>query len=423
MSDDVVKQANCGACESEACSAKSKRPSETDEQFEARQAVQRRMCRIKHKVLVLSGKGGVGKSTVAVNMAMALALAGQRVGLLDVDVHGPSVPKMLGIEGSPIQTEDDALLPVEVDGVKVMSIGLLLPEGDEAIIWRGPMKMGVIQQFLKDVAWGDLDFLVIDSPPGTGDEPLSACQLIENADGAVVVTTPQEVSVADVRRCVNFCRRLNLPVLGVIENMSGFVCPHCGQETQIFKSGGGVSMAADMGAPFLGKIPLDPQVADACDAGNTYIQQYADSPAAVAMLEAVRPILEMEAAADAGKAQPAPAGNSTKRIAIPVADGKLAMHFGHCEQFAFFDVDLEGRTVVSKTTAVPPAHEPGVLPRWLSEQGAHVIISGGMGSRAQGLFADQDIDVIVGARSGTPEAVVQAYLDDTLETGANICDH
>jgi len=423
MSDDDAKQANCRACESEACGARSKRPGETNEQFEARQAVQRRMCRIKHKVLVLSGKGGVGKSTVAVNMAMALALAGQRVGLLDVDVHGPSVPKMLGIEGSAVQTQDEALLPVEVGGVKVMSIGLLLAEGDEAVIWRGPMKMGVIQQFLKDVAWGDLDFLVVDSPPGTGDEPLSACQLIEDADGAVVVTTPQEVSVADVRRCVNFCRRLNLPVLGVIENMSGFVCPHCGQETQIFKSGGGGAMAADMGAPFLGKIPLDPHVADACDAGNTYIQQYADSPAAAAMIEAVRPILEIATPPNPGEAQPAPAGDRTKRIAVPVAGGKLAMHFGHCEQFAFFDVDLEGRSVVSKTTAVPPAHEPGVLPRWLSEQGADVIISGGMGSRAQGLFAEQGIDVLVGAPSDRPEAVVQAYLDGTLETGANVCDH
>jgi len=423
MSDDVVKESSCTTCDQGTCSAHSKRSDETDEQFEERQAIHRRMCQIKHKVLVLSGKGGVGKSTVAVNMAMSLSLSGMRVGLLDIDVHGPSVPKMLGIEGNHYHVQDDALLPVEAGALKVMSLGVLLPDRDEAVIWRGPMKMGLIRQFLKDVAWGELDYLVVDSPPGTGDEPLSVCQLIEDADGAVIVTTPQEVAVADVRRCVNFCRQVNMPVLGVVENMSGFVCPHCGEETPVFKSGGGVRMAADMSVPFLGGIPLDPRVADACDGGRAFVEQHADSPAAAAMRRVIDPILALESLADAGQGQAAPSGNSSQRIAIPVAEGKLAMHFGHCEQFAFFNVNVQDRAVVSKDAATPPPHEPGVLPRWLSEQGVNVILAGGMGQRALGLFAERQIDVVVGAPSDTPEAVVQAYLGGTLETGSNVCDH
>ncbi|MDO9541428.1 MAG: Mrp/NBP35 family ATP-binding protein, partial [Kiritimatiellia bacterium] len=205
--------------------------------------MQERLEQIKHKIIVLSGKGGVGKSTVAVNVAVSLTLAGKRVGLLDVDIHGPSIPKMLDLEDTRISVRDEIMLPVEKDGLKVMSIGFLLQNRDDAVIWRGPMKMGVIKQFLKDVDWGELDYLVIDSPPGTGDEPLSVCQLVKNADGAVIVTTPQDVATNDVRKSINFCRQLNLPVLGVVENMSGFVCPKCGELTAIFKTGGGERMA------------------------------------------------------------------------------------------------------------------------------------------------------------------------------------
>ena len=285
----------CSSCEKGDCSARTAQPGESREAFEERQALKRRLCRIAHKVLVLSGKGGVGKSTVAVNLAVSLTLAGKRVGLLDVDIHGPSVPKMLRLEGAPLSTEDGSILPVELGNLKVMSIGFLLRNREEAVIWRGPMKMNVIKQFLKDVEWGELDYLVIDSPPGTGDEPLSVCQLIEDADGAVVVTTPQEVSTADVRKCISFCRALNLPVLGVVENMSGFVCPQCGCATDIFKAGGGERMAGEMGVPFLGRIPLDPAVGEACDDGRPYVHHYARTETARAFEHIIGPVLRLSA--------------------------------------------------------------------------------------------------------------------------------
>jgi len=224
---------------------------------------------------VLSGKGGVGKSTVAVNLAVSLALAGKKVGLLDIDIHGPSIPKILNLEGKTIQAVGDVILPVEmVENLKVMSIGFLLRGSSDAVIWRGPMKYQMIKQFLKDVQWGILDFLIVDSPPGTGDEPLSVVQLLENADGAIIVTTPQEVALSDVRKCISFCRSLNLTVIGVLENMSGFVCPKCGERTDIFKSGGGEIMANEMHVPFLGRIPLDPQIVQACDSGRPFVYHY-----------------------------------------------------------------------------------------------------------------------------------------------------
>jgi len=229
---------------------------ETDETTKAARLAER-MGRIRNKIFVLSGKGGVGKSTVAVNLAVALALAGKEVGLLDVDFHGPSIPKLLKMEDRRAEVAGGTILPVPFDDrLKVISIGFMLTGRDDAVIWRGPMKMQVIRQFLEDVAWGTLDYLVIDSPPGTGDEPLSVAQLIPDVTGAIVVTTPQELSLADVRRCIGFCRRLNLPVLGVIENMSGFVCPNCGERVDIFKTGGGEAMARSAGVPFLGRIPF-----------------------------------------------------------------------------------------------------------------------------------------------------------------------
>ena len=261
--------------------------------FLDQQALLERLQKIKHKIIVLSGKGGVGKSTVAVNLAVSLSAAGKQVGLLDVDIHGPSIPKMLHLEDAKVEMQDYSILPIEKAGLKVMSIGFLLQNPDDAVIWRGPMKMGVIEQFLKDVAWGELDYLIIDSPPGTGDEPLSVCQLVKNPDGAVIVTTPQDVATSDVRRSITFCRRLGLPVIGVIENMSGFVCPKCGQITNIFKTGGGERMAHDMGVPFLGRIPLDPAVDDACDAGRPFVQDENQTETAKAFERIITPILSL----------------------------------------------------------------------------------------------------------------------------------
>lgn len=292
----MTTEKTCKTCDDSQCSAQEKRPGERDAEFTDRQALLSRMCRIKHKVMILSGKGGVGKSTVAVNLATALALKGKRVGLLDVDIHGPSVPKLLHLEGTPISGTDNTLHPVKIGcgtgTLSVMSIGFLLRERDEAVIWRGPRKYGVIKQFLKDVEWGELDYLVVDSPPGTGDEPLAVAELIEKADGAVVVTTPQEVAVQDVRRCIVFCRQVDLPVLGVLENMSGFTCPKCGELIQIFGAGGGRAMAEELGVPYLGAIPIEPEIVASGDNGIPMVLSKPDSETAKAFGRIVRALLE-----------------------------------------------------------------------------------------------------------------------------------
>jgi len=267
-----------------------------DEREEQQQRLRERMAAIRHKVVVLSGKGGVGKSTVAANLAVSLAAAGKQVGLLDADVHGPSVPRIFNMEDNAAESDGESILPVAYsDNLCLMSIGFLLHGRDEAVIWRGPMKMGALRQLLADVEWGELDYLVIDLPPGTGDEPLSICQLIPDADGAVVVTTPQELALTDVRKCISFCRRLKLPVLGVVENMSGFICPHCRKRTDIFGSGGGEEMAAQMGVPFLVRIPIDPEVVRSCEASVPYVEQFSDSETAKAFAHITRAVLSLEA--------------------------------------------------------------------------------------------------------------------------------
>jgi len=258
------------------------------------QKLAERMGRVRHVVVVLSGKGGVGKSTVAANLAVALAGEGFEVGILDADMHGPSIPKILDVESAALYSDGENIRPARTpDGLRVMSIGFMTRDRDEAVIWRGPLKMNVLRQLLADVEWGELDFLVVDLPPGTGDEPLSICQLIPQAAGGIVVTTPQELSISDVRKCINFCRKLNLPVLGVIENMSGFVCPHCGQHVDIFGQGGGQRMAEELGVPFLGRIPIDPAIVEACDTGKSFVRQGRNSEAARAFMDAIQPIVEL----------------------------------------------------------------------------------------------------------------------------------
>lgn len=286
-------QATCDTCGDKSCSATKIKSNESQEDFEERRQLLSRLCRIEHKVAVMSGKGGVGKSTMAVNLAASLSMAGKRVGLLDIDVHGPSIPTMLGLENEMVNGCEEGLLPVQMKGLKVMSLGFLIKNPDEAVIWRGPMKMGVIKQFLKDVVWGDLDYLIIDSPPGTGDEPLSICQLIGEMDGAVIVTTPQKVAAMDVRKSITFCRHLKVPVLGVIENMSGFACPKCGEVTSILRSGGGRRIAEDMAVPFLGAIPMDPQIAEACDTGRAFVEHFAQTLTAGILREVLKPLLKI----------------------------------------------------------------------------------------------------------------------------------
>ena len=387
--------------------------------------IRKKVKQIKHKILILSGKGGVGKSTVAANLAVSLALSGKSVGLLDIDIHGPSIPKILNLEGKVIQSVGDTILPIDMaENLKVMSIGFLLRGSDDAVIWRGPMKYQMIKQFLKDVDWGSLDFLVVDSPPGTGDEPLSIVQLLENADGAIVVTTPQEVALSDVRKCITFCRNLKLPVIGVLENMSGFVCPKCGERTDIFKTGGGEIMAKQMGVPFLGRIPIDPQIVQSCDSGKPFLYHYNQSQTAKAFEKALNPILELDNdTKELIETQPLQTGDKKMRIAIPLAQGRLSLHFGHCDQFAVFDIDENISRVISREDATPPSYAPGALPKWLHENNVSVIIASGMGQRAQQLFAQNNIRVVIGASGQAPEELVSAFLENRLETGDNICDH
>ncbi|MDD3149054.1 MAG: Mrp/NBP35 family ATP-binding protein [Candidatus Riflebacteria bacterium] len=274
------KGAACSGCSSTSCSEKAVAGGDSPN-------------KIGHTIVVMSGKGGVGKSTVAVNLAVALAAEGYKTGLLDVDIHGPSIPTMLKLQNERALSDGKMLLPIRVGDMKVMSIGLLLDNSDDAVIWRGPMKAGVIGQFLTEVNWGELDYLVIDSPPGTGDEPLSVCQQIKGNFSALIVTTPQEVAAADVRKSISFCNQLGVDIVGVLENMSGFICPKCSCETHIFSNGGGEKTATDAGIKFLGRIPIDPAIVASCDNGSPFIYTHSKTPVAKAFTQVVNQIREM----------------------------------------------------------------------------------------------------------------------------------
>lgn len=267
--------------------------SKETEYLEQEKRLKEKMSKIKHPLIVMSGKGGVGKTSVAVNLAYALSLAGKSVGILDVDIHGPNIAKMLGIESKLIYAMDSGIEPVEVtSNLKAVSLALTGNHPDHPVIWRGPMKTALIRQFLGDVNWGDLDYLVIDSPPGTGDEPLSVCQLIPNVSGAIIVTTPQDVAVLDARKSVQFAKELKLPVVGIIENMSGFTCPRCGNEIDIFKRGGGEDAAKELKVSFLGRVPIEPEFVEYADKGTPFVSFQKKSKSAEAFMGIVDKIRE-----------------------------------------------------------------------------------------------------------------------------------
>lgn len=242
------------------------------------EAARQSLTRIKNKIMIMSGKGGVGKSSVSVNLALALAEKKFKVGLMDVDIHGPDIPRMLGLTGMLAANANKKLDPMRYsDHLSAVSIESLMPNKDDAVIWRGPVKHGAIRQFIGEVEWGDLDFLIIDSPPGTGDEPLTIAQLIKDAR-AIIVTTPQEIALADVRKSINFCKMVKMEICGLVENMSGYTCPHCGKRVDLFGSGGGERTALLAGLQMLGRIPFDPNMVRCGDAGISYQRQYPDSP-------------------------------------------------------------------------------------------------------------------------------------------------
>ncbi|HII06077.1 MAG TPA: Mrp/NBP35 family ATP-binding protein [Methanotrichaceae archaeon] len=283
----------------ESCATKETCTDPRKEMNEQLAAVSLRMARVKHKIMVASGKGGVGKSTVTVNLARALQSRGYRVGVLDADITGPSVAKLLGVESARLTGGPEGIEPVDSKGLKVISMAFALSGTDSAVVWRGPMKMAAIKQFMSDVNWGDLDFLIIDLPPGTSDEPLSVVQLLPDLSGAVIVTTPQEVALLDSRKAVNMVKSMKVPLLGIVENMSGLRCPHCGEILEIFKTGGGKRAAEELGVPFLGAIPLDPEVAPLGDSGVAFVEK--ETAAKESFVKVVNGILdELEKTQKAG---------------------------------------------------------------------------------------------------------------------------
>jgi Mrp family chromosome partitioning ATPase len=274
------QETTCETCnQSNSCSQQEK-------EAHAQERLTSKLSHIKHRIMVMSGKGGVGKSTVSTNLAVALSLDGLNVGLLDADIHGPNIPKMLGIESQHVIGSGMGMIPVEVfPNLKVISMAFFIGDRDNPVVWRGPIKHNAISQFLGEVEWGNLDFLVVDLPPGTGDEPLSVAHLIKNVSGSIIVTTPQDVALLDSRKAITFSRILGIPVIGIAENMSGLVCPHCHQDIPLFKIGGGEKAARDMGVPFLGRIPIDPEMVTDCDRGMPFVMAHPNSEAAKAFKE------------------------------------------------------------------------------------------------------------------------------------------
>ena len=268
--------------------------STSGQQDKTREKIKHRMDKIHYKLIIISGKGGVGKSVIAVNLAYGLLFQGKTVGILDVDIHGPSLAKMVGVENRRLRVlQDNVIEPIAITpSLKIITIASFLKDADTPVIWRGPLKMKMINQFLGDVEWGELDYLVIDSPPGTGDEPLSIAQFVPGLSGAVIVTTPQEIALLDSRKSVNFAKSLNVPVIGIIENMSGLVCPHCGENIELFKTGGGEKAAQELEVPFLGRIPIEPAIVDSTDQGRPFIRAYGKTPTAKLMDEIIGEIIE-----------------------------------------------------------------------------------------------------------------------------------
>jgi Mrp family chromosome partitioning ATPase len=290
-SEAAGKADSCAGCPNQAICASAPKGPDPDIHL-----ITERLSGVKHKILILSGKGGVGKSTFTSLLAHAFASnVDNTVGIMDTDICGPSIPKMMGVENETIHVSGGGWEPVWVlDNLGVMSVQFMLPNRDDAVIWRGPKKNGLIKQFLKDVQWGDMDFLLVDTPPGTSDEHLSVNSFLKESgvDGAVMVTTPQEVSLLDVRKEIDFCRKAGIRVLGIVENMSGFVCPKCTHESQIFQAttGGAKTLAQEMGIPFLGAVPLDPRIGMSCDYGESFFDAYPDSPACTALKSVVRKV-------------------------------------------------------------------------------------------------------------------------------------
>ncbi len=411
------------------CSTGSCGMNQNPEQIARQREVKNTLGGIKHKIVVLSGKGGVGKSTVAASIATKLAVEGHRVGILDVDIHGPSIPRIFGVKDQrPGMTDEEKMIPVPMtDNLKLMSVGFLLPHDKEALIWRGPLKIGLIEQFFSDVDWGELDYLVVDCPPGTGDEPLSILQMVPDARG-IIVTTPQGMAVEDVQKSITFCKKMNMDLVGIVENMSTFKCPKCGEDIEIFPGKGGEEMAKDAGVPLLAKLPLNHNLLEASDNGklmHAFKEMSAFDPIVKVLseLEEKKPV-KKETVKEGAAAVAARKDDRIQTIAMPVdASGILDAHFGHASGFAFFIVDTEKKVIVEAKTLTPPAHEPGVIPSWIAAQGAHVLLTGGLGESARKILVDKGVDVVIGVAADNAAKVAKDYLNDNLNIAGNQCNH
>ncbi len=365
--------------------------------------LQEQLQKIRHKIMVMSGKGGVGKSSVAVNLAIGLSLQDFMVGLLDVDLHGPNVPKMLGLRRGRLPRRPDGRIGAIVysPNLKFLSIEPLLPKEDAAVIWRGPLKISAIRQFIADIDWGKLDYLVIDAPPGTGDEPLTVAKTIPDAY-ALLVTTPQEVSLIDVRKSYNFCRKVKMRVLGLVENMSGFICPHCGKEVDLFKRGGGERLAEELGVRFLGRIPVDPRVVAAGDAGKPLIAAYPESKTAEAFEELVRAVVaateELYRDVEEGRYM---------RVAIPVEGPVIFEDLDDAEMFALYDIE-RGQVRVKDVAKRP---KDTSLDLWLKEQVVTHVITPKVSEALQEQLKKIGIRLVQG---GSPKMKADLVLQDYL---------
>lgn len=370
--------------------------------------------KMKYKIVVMSGKGGVGKSTVSVNLAYYLASQGSKVGLLDVDVHGPSVAKMTGIEGMRLKVNEQGHpVPIQVptqENLYVVTVASILETPDDPVVWRGPAKNGVIHQFLDEICWPELDFLIVDCPPGTGDEPLSVIQTIGDVSGTVIVSTPQQVALLDVRKSLKFANLLNLPIIGIVENMSGFVCPHCGETVDIFKTDGTFKTAEDFGTEVLGKIPLDPQVVDATDSGKPYVTIYAQTAAGKAMAQIGRKVAE--------KAELL--ANRETVVAVPSENGLLNPHFGHTKYFTLFTVRQKEVIAEEEVPVIHGSHADVIA--WLkNDKKAEVIIAGGMGEEAVNICRSFGMKLFRGIGVGKCSSIIRLYIENKLTDREGSC--
>ncbi|WP_028841009.1 Mrp/NBP35 family ATP-binding protein [Thermodesulfobacterium hveragerdense] len=368
--------------------------------------VREQLAKIKHKIMVMSGKGGVGKSTISVNVAVGLSLQDFMVGLLDVDLHGPSIPKMLGARDLRISRKPDGRMGAikYSPNLKFLSIEPLLPSEDTAIIWRGPIKHSAIKQFIGDIDWGELDYLVIDAPPGTGDEPLTVAKTIPDAY-ALIVTTPQEVSLIDVKKSIRFCQKIKMRILGIVENMSGFICPHCGKPIDLFKRGGGQKLADELGIRFLGRIPVDPRVVDTGDTGRPVVAAYPESVTAKAFEELVRNIIAAteEMRADVLEER-------FMRIAVPVTTppNKIETSLENFDMFLVYDI--ENNKILVKDLVKKPKNQD--LFSFLAEQVAtHILLYAPPKELADDLVK-QGIRVLVAETlEENPDSLIEEYIN------------